>query len=147
MFTAEAFGIPTGGWAPKGWCTSRGPAPALLRDRFQLQEHAGDYAARTFANVRDTDGTLRFAVDFTTAGERCTLRAIQQFGKPHFDVDLKAPRPAAEAVAWIRYHQIRVLNVAGNRERPQTPGVFTAACLYLRDVLVLLGYERLPRRA
>jgi hypothetical protein len=51
----------------------------------------------------------------------------------------------ADTLSWIRAHDIHVLNVAGNREHPRTPGVFTAACLYLRDVFVALGYERVPR--
>lgn len=147
LFTAEAFGIPTGGWAPKGWLTSRGPAPALLRDRFELQEHPGGYPARTFTNVKEAHGTMRLAFDFTTAGERCTLRAIEENHRPRFDVDLASPRPVAEAVAWIRTQGIQILNIAGNRERPTTPGTFRAACLYLRDVLVALGYERIPRIA
>jgi ribA/ribD-fused uncharacterized protein len=147
LFTAEAFGILTGGWAPKGWLTSRGPAPALLRDRFKLQEHTGRYPARTFANAKEAHGTIRLAFDFTTAGERCTLRAIEENYRPYFDVDLAHPRPAAEAVAWIREHCIQILNVAGNREHAATPGTFRAACFYLRDVLVALGYERIPRSA
>jgi hypothetical protein len=73
------------------------------------------------------------------------LRAITQHGKPHCDIDLTQPRPVADALAWIRAHNIHVLNVAGNREHPRTPGVFKAACLYLRDVFVALGYERVPR--
>ena len=146
LMTAEAFGIPTGGWAPKGWKTSRGPAPTLLRDRFNLQEHPADgYPARTEANAKEADGTIRLAVDFTTAGERCTLRALARHNKPYLDIDLKQPRPVEETVGWIRQHNIRILNVAGNREHPQTPGVFKAACLYLRDVFVALGYERAPR--
>lgn len=147
LFTAEAFGIATGGWAPRGWLTSRGPAPALLRDRFKLVEHEGSYASRTYANVHASDGTIRLALDFTTAGEQCTLRAIQQYGRPHFDVDLRNPRPVAEAVAWIREQNIHVLNIAGNREHPKTPGVFKAACFYLRDILIALDYQRIPRAA
>jgi ribA/ribD-fused uncharacterized protein len=147
LFTAEAFGIPTGGWAPKGWLTSVGPKPALLRDRFHLEEHTGGYPQRTVANAKAADGTIRLASDFTTAGERCTLRAIQEHHKPWFDVDLKNPPPVAAARAWIQSQNIRVLNVAGNREHPQTPGTFRTACFYLRDLLVALGYDRIPRAA
>ena len=146
LFVAERFGIPTGGWAPHGWRTSRGPAPALLRDRFHLVEHRDGYAERTRTNVATADGTLRLAVDFTTAGERCTLRAIRDLGKPSIDVDLTHPRPVSEVVAWLQQHQVRVLNVAGNREQPRTPGTFPAACHYLRAVLESCGYTLLPRR-
>jgi len=147
LFTAEAFGIPTGGWAPKGWKTSDGSNQALLQGRFHLEEHTGDYAQRTAANIQTSSGTIRLAMDFTTGGERCTLRAIQDSHRPYFDVDLKNPRPVQEAVAWILQEKITVLNVAGNRERPQTSGTFRAACFYLRDILVALGYDRIPRAA
>jgi len=125
---AEAFGIPTGGWAPKGWITSRGPNPNLLRDRFKLQEHPGGYPARTFANAKESDGTIRLAHDFTTAGERCTLNGIREAGRPHFDVDLAHPRPAEEAVAWIREHGIRILNVALSVDSAQRHQIGISPC-------------------
>ncbi len=145
LFVAERFGIPTGGWAPHGWRTSEGAAPTLLRDRFHLQEHPGDYPDRTFANVRDSDATLRLAVDFQTPGDLCTLRAIQHFRKPWLDIDLAHPTPASEIAGWLAALNIRVLNVAGNRERRETPGVFRAACLVLRGILEACGYTLLPR--
>lgn len=147
LFVAERFGIPTGGWAPKGWITSKGPAPALLRDRFHLTEFPGGYRERTGKNVQDSDGTIRLAVDFTTGGEVCILEACEHLRKPRCDVDLNHLRPVADVVAWIREHHIQVLNVAGNRERPQTPGTFRAACFYLRDVLEVLGDRLLPTEA
>ena len=145
LFVAERFGIPTGGWAPHGWLTSRGPAPALLRDRFHLQEHAGRYPERTRANVAEADATIRLAFDFTTVGERCTLQAIREVGRPWLDVDLAHPRAAGDVVAWLQQHQVRTLNVAGNRERPETAGTFQAACHVLRAVLEGCGYTLLPR--
>ena len=66
LAAAKACGIPTGGWMPKGFLTTAGPAPELAAE-FGLKEHSGEYAERTGANVRDADATIRFAVDNWTA--------------------------------------------------------------------------------
>src|SRR5262245_63695480 len=56
---ARAAGIPTGGWAPRGWQTEDGPAPWLGSDDWGLKEwSAPGYAARTRRNVEDADATL-----------------------------------------------------------------------------------------
>ncbi len=144
LYTATRFGIPTGGWAPHNWWTSRGQERHLLRDVYHLEEHAGDFHDRTFANVRDSDATLRLALDFQTPGESCTMRAIKTFRKPWLDIDLVRPKPASEIAGWLAALNLRVLNVAGNRERPERPGTFHAACLVLRGVLEACGYTLLP---
>jgi len=46
------------------------------------------YKDRTRVNVAKTDITLRFAVDFTTAGEKATLNAIREFRKKYADINL-----------------------------------------------------------
>jgi len=46
--------------------------------------------------VRESDGTIRLAFDFTSRGEKCTLTAIKDYGKPYIDVDLSNPRPLEE---------------------------------------------------
>ena len=63
LVVARRFGIPTAGWMPRGWKTSAEPNPHLGRE-YGLREHTGDYAERTAANVRDSDGTIRFAGSF-----------------------------------------------------------------------------------
>ena len=52
---------------PRGWKTATGANPPLA-EAFGLREHTGDYADRTAANVRDSDGTIRFAGSFQTSG-------------------------------------------------------------------------------
>lgn len=141
---ARRFGIPTGGWMPRGFQTSRGPNPDLAR-AFGLREHPGGYAERTGANVRDSDGTVRIAACWTTLGERCTLKWLRRLGKPFLDVDRNAPRPVEEVIAWLRRHQIQVLNVAGNVEpksrRAQTFGLGAFTEAYLARVFLALGHQ------
>ena len=120
LIVAKKFGLETGGWIPKGFKTQAGPRPDYA-ETYGLQEHTSEsYVPRTFANVRDSDATIRIAGDLESPGERCTLKAIEQYGRRHFDVDLIDAYPlearAIEAAAWIQKHQIVVLNVAGNSE-------------------------------
>lgn len=130
---AKICGLETGGWLPQGCKTLLGPKPEYLLE-FGMQEHTkGGYPPRTEANVRDSDGTIRFASNFSSAGEKCTLRAIKWFGKPHLDVNIRSPLPLEEVKNWLKEHGIQVLNVAGNSEET-SPGIEKFVYDYLVEV-------------
>ena len=113
---AKKCGITTGGTAPKFYLTEDGPNP-LLGSLYGLVEHTSmKYPPRTFANAKEGDGTIRFAVNFETAGEKLTLKAVKQFGRPHIDVDVADPIRHQKVADWIISNNIKVLNVAGNKE-------------------------------
>ena len=57
------------------------------------------YAARTQANVRDSDGTLWFG-DYHSSGGKATLDACRVLGKPFLIVYRGATRPS-QVRAWI----------------------------------------------
>ena len=117
LMAAHDFGITTGGWMPKGFITQGGPRPEY-KIKYNLVEHSSSkYAPRTYANVKDSDATLRFAYDFNSPGEICTMKAIHEYKKPFMDVDVKNPRRVEEVMEWLLRHQIKILNVAGNSER------------------------------
>lgn len=147
LVAARRFGIPTGGWMPRGFLTSTGPAPELARE-FGLREHRGGYADRTEANVRLADGTLRFAASFETLGEKCTLKWLRHHGKPYLDIDRAAPPPVEEVAGWIRRHNVKVLNVAGNVEprskKAKTSGITGFVVDYLNRVFLALGHRPRP---
>jgi hypothetical protein len=129
-----ALGIPTGGWAPKGWRTDDGPAPWLAQ--FGVREHASySYPPRTVQNVRDSDGTL-WVGNPGSPGGKLTLRTTRELGKPSFVVLRNVPltdKVTQRAFReWIALFQIKVLNVAGNRES-SSPGIGE----FTRDFLVL----------
>lgn len=130
--------IITGGWMPKGWRTENGSEPQWRE--YGLQEHPlPTFPPRTRKNVEESDGTLRMAYDFGSAGERLTRKLCIELGKPFFDIvireDIKPdPRETAE---WINSMHIRTLNVAGNRESTY-PGIGRRAKLYLLDVFYWL---------
>lgn len=137
LLAAEAAGVPTGGWAPKGWRTDIGAAP-WLGTRFGLREHSSPrYPPRTEANVAEATGTLILGrVD--SAGTRLTLRLCQQWHRPALVVpwpDLSTTAVAARAriEAWLVAQRIEVLNVAGNRE-DTNPGICLAGVQLLTPV-------------
>lgn len=132
---AYDLGIPTGGWAPKGWITSVGPEPRL-GTIYGLQENdRKGYTARTYRNVKDSDGTIRLAIDFNSPGEICTLKAIRQYNKPYLDVNLLYPTPIQNASFWIKQNKIQILNIAGNSERFPNYNIFSLAYGYMSTLL------------
>ncbi len=79
---AKLCQIPTFGEMPKGCRTLDGPRFDLLEE-FNLTENAHySYPPRTEVNVKNSDGTIRFASNFSSAGERCTLKFIKWHKKP-----------------------------------------------------------------
>ena len=116
---AKLFGLESGGWIPKGFRTLDGPKPEYS-EIFGIQEHSSfNYPPRTFLNVKYSDGTMRFAADFNSSGEICTLKAIFQYKKPYFDVNVLNPEDHAieKATEWIIENKINILNVAGNSQK------------------------------
>ena len=114
---AKQFGIPTGGWMPSDWQTEDGSRPEFQQLYGMKCLHTGGYKERTEANVRLSNGTIRFAADFNSMGEKCTLNAINDNNKPYMDIDINNPlSTASDVVAWIRKNNIKKLNIAGNTQ-------------------------------
>lgn len=140
LVVGKRFGLETGGMIPKGFKTLAGPRPDLAV-KYNLTEHKSDnYVPRTCENVRDSDGTVRLAGNFESRGELCTLKAIGQYKKPYFDVDLSDPPPVQEFLDWLELHKIEVLNVAGNAEETFA-GCFAKSVNYLTQALFQMGRE------
>ena len=133
----------------RGYPPAEGPNPQLA-EQYGLREHTGGYAERTAANVRSSDGTIRIAGTFNSLGEKCTLRCLREQRKPYINVDMHEPIEVAKVVEWIRSHNVRVLNVAGNR-RPKSKsakswGIEVFAIELLCQVFRALGHEERPRQ-
>ena len=111
---ASELGIETGGTAPQGYRTERGPNPELKN--FGLEESASsDYLSRTEQNVVDSDATVYFAADKNSAGLRATERFAKQYKRP---ITINPTIPQLKA--FIKKYNVKVLNVAGNRESKLT---------------------------
>lgn len=130
---AKAVGLITGGWLPKGCRTLEGSRPEYLIE-YNMQEHASSaYPPRTEANVEMADATIRFASNFKSAGEKCTLRAIKWFKKQYLDIDINNPLSTDIVAEWIRDEKFKVLNIAGNSEET-SPGIGVFVENYLKEV-------------
>ncbi len=142
---AKSLGIETGGWMPRGWKTLDGPKPEYEK-LYGMKCHSSPaYPPRTEWNVRDAHLTIRFATKFDSAGERCTLNAIDRLKKPYIDVN--ARKPTMEGGINERIWDIDFLlrqfkhachdftiNIAGNSEKT-SPGIEEFVYEFLRKTL------------
>lgn len=132
LAAARSLGIKTGGTAPKAWMTLKGPQEQSHR-LYGLEEcSAKGYPARTERNVRNSDCTIRLAVDFNTRGEICTMRYIAKYKKPHLDIQIFVDHangeisygiPALIAARWIIKNEFDCINIAGNAKAFLEPHV------------------------
>jgi hypothetical protein len=138
-------GIECGGWCPTGRFDEFGRIP----DRYPVKEfkHGNKegrsldrlggletaapcqprdiFAERTFANVRDTDGTIIICDEKVGGGTAYTLECCKHLHRPHQLID--ASRVSVEYAAkligdFVRNNNIEVLNVAGPRQTQWAQG-------------------------
>jgi Circularly permutated YpsA SLOG family len=119
---ADACGIPTGGWMPRGFLTEEGPQRWFSNVYDAREMPTASYPARTVQNVRDSNGTIWFGTT-DTPGAKTTLDACKRLRKPFMLVTPSEVILAFDVVAWLpRNPEITRLNVAGNRES-KSPGI------------------------
>src|SRR5262245_48868343 len=137
---ARAAGIPTGGWAPKGFRTEAGPAPWLAD--FGVQEHeSAHYPDRTRANVGAADLTLILLARDSdlVGGAALTLRIAQadrSLGIDHYVSVMSQPgavERCRDVLKWFAKAGGSVVNVAGPRES-ESPGIGKRAEKFLSEV-------------
>ena len=137
------LGIETGGLAPRGWKTCRGPNP-LLAVYGLVCVASDEYNVRTAANIRESDATLVIARDLASPGTIFTINECRRQKKPCHVVSLDSEtiahtRPLIENTAhFIIEHQVVVLNVAGNRDRGDSMVMFDATIFLLHQVGLVL---------
>ena len=117
-------GIPCGGWCPLGRLCETGRIP----DRYPVTEvSSDDYNYRTRQNILNSDGTLIIIRgDLKEPGTGLTKTLCEQYGKPVLILDIDKP-VMKESLrkkfrTWISTSNIRILNIAGNRES-SSPGI------------------------
>lgn len=135
---AWELGYKTGGVAPLGFRTERGPNPELLRDFFGLTEcQFSGYRPRTILNARRADATVWFG-EHDSPGRRLTVKHAEEKG-------LFLHHPTAAVLrAWLDAFPIRILNVAGHRmsTHPEA-AAYAGACL----ALALEDHSQRPLRS
>lgn len=126
------YGYNLEGWMAAEWMTEEGPKPEYAG--YGLREHPSlGTAAKSEANVRDSDGTIVFARDFDSPGTACVLRAIQKYGKPHLKIDVSDWMDISVGKDWLLNNNIQVLNIAGNRDSV-SPGIALTVVRYMTEV-------------
>jgi len=135
LIAARDLHLPTGGFAPKGWLTEDGPQEELLRSFGLIECEEDGYPPRTRRNVIHSDGTLLVG-EYRSGGSRLTYEIAKELKKPLLQLPCTNPHATPDAVYiaqfrdWVRRHDIKTLNEAGNRES-EMPGIgkFTRAVL------------------
>ncbi|HEV2549673.1 MAG TPA: putative molybdenum carrier protein [Stellaceae bacterium] len=119
----EALRIATGGMMPKGFRTEDGPRPDYAC-RFGMRETSStSYRSRTKQNVIESDGTVIFSGPLLAGGSLLTKRLCDDLGKPCLVLGFPTSNDQSKLfVDWLASHQVRVLNIAGNRES-NSPGI------------------------
>lgn len=136
LAAAVELGLQTGGMMPKGFRADDGPRPRFQR-LYGMQEHprSDKYPPRTEWNVRNSDGTLIFG-DANSPGSRLTSKLCLQHDKLLIMVHHLGPYRdrIGDFTRWLEHGQIKVLNVAGNRESAQ-PGIYQKCYGFLIEAL------------
>lgn len=112
---AQAYGLSTGGMAPKYYLTEGGSEHVLLKGYGLIESSTTDFKVRTHHNCFYSDATLLFG-DISSAGSKATIKICRQFEKP-----LLINPTAAAVVELINKQHITILNIAGNRQTRLSP--------------------------
>jgi hypothetical protein len=140
---ARKFSIATGGVAPLGYRTQAGSDLSL--QQFGLSEDTTtNYASRTKKNVLLADATLVFSTLPVSTGSALTINLCIAHQKPYLLVPLPVIESPTAIVEWIEKHQVRVLNIAGNRQRAiGTSSIYEICVQVLTEVLFSLRDKQL----
>lgn len=134
LIVGKELGYETGGWAPKNWKTSVGSKKIILQ-LYNLVESTHGYRGRTAENVRDSDVTIRLAVNFESPGEKCTMEAIMTYEKMWLDINLLDPIPIQEALVFLLNTQPQIINIAGNTQNTNGHDIEEMVYQYLMPLL------------
>lgn len=113
---AKDVGLPTGGYAPKGYKTEVGLSYWLKEAYGIVETDVEHYWYRTLKNIKSSDATLILIYDQDSPGTKQTIRYCKTLKKPYKLIDLNvAFVEVYEVLEWLALHNVKTLNVAGNR--------------------------------
>ena len=147
--SARIYKMDTGGWIPKDFRNENNSLSLKAARSLGLKQTPGsDYYTRTRWNVRDSDGTL--IIGEISGGSLLTQSYCQKMNKPKLMLDY--PRPLELLLfydsgtlisqnlisrmisQWVRENNIKILNVAGNRES-KNPGIYDFTYVLIRELI------------
>lgn len=134
---AKLAGLETGGTAPKGYWTENGAEPILLGGYGLGETLATGYPPRTRINVMNSDGTLIFG-DPESRGSALTVKLCDELKKPCHIVRWRKSGIEMDTLSlaayWIDINDIKILNIAGNRESGNL-GIYEATSSFIIDLV------------
>lgn len=117
LIAAKACGLNTGGYVCTKNKTELGYEPELINVYNLTELNTFDYPKRTLANVNAADATWIFYRGKLEKGSALTEKYCKQLKKPYFACCLDNPCATIPVlfIEFLRKHNVKVLNVAGNR--------------------------------
>ena len=112
---AIELGITHGGYCPVG----RRAEDGIISSKYNLIEYdSKEYADRTLANVRSSDGTLILHRGIISHGTAITKIFCIKDNKPLMIINMLDNLNTSRCVfnSWLKINLIQVLNIAGPRE-------------------------------
>lgn len=159
LLAAHHVGLLTGGTAPAGFWTSKGPN--YLLTAFGLKDE-GTLQTRTKKNVADSDATVILSGDMASSGTLLTIKYCNELNKRYYALDIASLQaafgdtgvPSAQLIdemgmglcTFVVHRQVRTLNVAGNRERFDDGRTTKISQLILARAFQYLDLEGFLRR-
>ena len=143
LFAARQAGFKTGGTAPFGYRTCRGPNEELCTLYGLTQDSSYGYSPRTIKNVKNSDATLIIAKNLNSPGCVLTAKSAKRFLKPILQIKVPDRKPSDDEIeSWVDQvtnflivNHVKILNVAGNRDHlPCNFPLFTTCQLILKPV-------------
>ncbi len=132
---AKEAGITTGGYCPKNYLTEEGYDKSL-KGFGLVQTKTEDYKERTVLNVKHSDGTVIFsnkdkAGRIFGIGTLFTIKIVKELTKPLII------NPGSKTFKeWVVKNDIRILNVAGNRDN-QNESIYKCVYKFLKESLLI----------
>ena len=114
---ALAYGIPCGGWCPRGRLAEDGP----IGEEYPLKQTSSRrYQQRTAWNVRDSDVTVLLTLaPELQGGTGLTARVAEELGKPYLHLCRDGGEPietlAERLREFLHRHNSQCINIAGPR--------------------------------
>ena len=128
---AVNVGLKFGGYCPKNFDAEDGK----IDSKYQLTEtksHRNEF--RTIKNIKESDGTLIIYQSHPEKdGTLLTINMAKKMNKPYLEIQPNN-KNYSKVHDWIRFNQIKTLNIAGSRES-NCPGIYNATKKMLLIVL------------
>ena len=123
LIAAKSCGLETGGYVCTKNKTELGYEPELIALYGLTELNTFDYPKRTLANVNAADATWIFYRGKLEKGSALTLKYCEQLNKKYLDIQLDWLNDITPILkAFLIKHDVKVLNIAGNRESV-APGI------------------------